>query len=408
MNDTVDILVAGASYSGLALALAVDKAAAGDVSIAVAGLGIERLGDPGSPRAFALSASSKALLEALEVWPLVACDAQAVETIDLTDTPLEAGVRPVLLTYDNLLEDGTPASYIVPSGALGAALIQRLREAGSIRLVGHEITGFAASEATVDANLSNGGRVTAALLVCAAGGSAELRQQAGLSSIAWGHDQTGIVTTVHHERPHHGKAVQHFLPGGPFAILPLTGNRSCITWSEQSDEAQRILNLDDDGFLDEIDRRFGGRLGALELCSERGGFALTTTLARRYVALRFVLIGDAAHRVHPIAGQGLNLAFRDVAALTECLVEGARVGLDIGDFVLLERYERWRRFDSAMSAGTFDAINRLFRVDWPLARAVREVGLGLIDRLPGAKALLVSEAAGRTGNVPKLLKGEMV
>jgi 2-octaprenyl-6-methoxyphenol hydroxylase len=231
---------------------------------------------------------------------------------------------------------------------------------------------------------------------------------AGIKTVGWDYPQAGIVTVVAHERPHGGKAVQHFLPAGPFAILPLTGNRSCITWSENREEAERILALDDAGFLAEIDRRFGGKLGALSLTGPRQSWPLSLHLARALVASRVALVGDAAHVVHPLAGQGLNLALRDVAALAEVLADAARVGLDLGDATALARYERWRRFDSWMSAAAFDGLNRLFSNDVTLLRSAREFGLGLVDRLPGLKQMFVTEAAGLSGEVPRLLKGEAV
>jgi 2-octaprenyl-6-methoxyphenol hydroxylase len=235
-----------------------------------------------------------------------------------------------------------------------------------------------------------------------------LREAAGIKIVGWGYGQTGIVTTIAHSRPHGARAVQHFLPGGPFAILPLPENRSCITWSEDAAEAQRILALDDMAFLAEVEKRVGGRLGTLELAGPRQSWPLEMHLARSYVARRFVVIGDAAHGVHPIAGQGLNLAFRDVAALTEVLADAARLGLDLGNGEVLARYERWRRFDSAVSAATFDGLNRLFSNDWTLVRAARDFGLGLVDRMPGLKAFFVREAAGLSGELPRLLKGEPV
>ncbi|HZA01986.1 MAG TPA: FAD-dependent monooxygenase, partial [Hyphomicrobiaceae bacterium] len=250
--------------------------------------------------------------------------------------------------------------------------------------------------------------IRAALLVGADGRSSPLRDAAGIQIVGWRYPQTGIVTTVAHERPHGGKAVQHFLPGGPFAILPLKGNRSSITWSEDAERAREILALDDQGFLAEVDKRFGGRLGALRLDSPRQSWPLGMHLARRYVTRRFALLGDAAHGVHPIAGQGLNLAMRDAAALTEVVVDAVRLGLDLGDSAALERYEQWRRFDSALAAATFDGLNRLFSNDWALLRSAREFGLGLVDRVPVLKQLFVQEAAGLSGELPRLLRGESV
>jgi 2-octaprenyl-6-methoxyphenol hydroxylase len=265
--------------------------------------------------------------------------------------------------------------------------------------------GFVADEHGVTVDLADGSRLRAALLVAADGRRSRLREAAGIKMVSWSYPQTGIVVTVRHEKPHHGRAVQHFLPGGPFAILPLTGNRSCITWTEGADRAREILALDDAGFLGEVDRRFDYRLGGVALAGPRAGWPLDMHLARAIVADRFALIGDAAHGVHPIAGQGLNLGLRDVAALAEVIADAARLGLDIGSLATLERYERWRRLDSAISAAAFDALNRLFSNDVTVLRTARDFGLGLVDRMPGLKQLFVAEAAGLTGEVPKLLRG---
>jgi 2-octaprenyl-6-methoxyphenol hydroxylase len=202
--------------------------------------------------------------------------------------------------------------------------------------------------------------------------------------------------------------VQHFLPAGPFAILPLKGDRSCITWTEDEGWGRAILALDDAAFLHEVEQRFGYRLGRIRLTGPRAAWPLEMHLARALAAERLALVGDAAHLVHPIAGQGLNLGLRDVAALTEVVADAARLGLDIGSGLVLERYERWRRTDAAMSAAAFDALNRLFSSDWTLLRTARDAGLRLVDRMPGLKQLLVAEAAGLTGEVPKLLRGERV
>ena len=198
--------------------------------------------------------------------------------------------------------------------------------------------------------------------------------------------------------------MQRFLPGGRFAILPLTGNRSCITWTESADRAREILALDDAGFLREVERRFDYRLGSVALAGPLAGWPLDMHLARALVANRFALISDAAHGVHPIAGQGLNLGLRDVAALAEVIADAARLGLDFGSLATLERYERWRRLHSAISAAAFDALNRLFSNDVTVLRTARDFGLGLVDRMPGLKQLFVAEAAGLTGEVPKLLE----
>jgi 2-octaprenyl-6-methoxyphenol hydroxylase len=200
--------------------------------------------------------------------------------------------------------------------------------------------------------------------------------------------------------------VQHFLPAGPFAILPLTGNRSSIVWSEDPERAKELMAGSEDAFVAELTRRFGHRLGEIALEGPHQSFPLELQIARSFIADRLALVGDAAHAVHPLAGQGLNIGIRDVAALAETLVETARLGLDIGSSITLERYQRWRRFDSAFSATVMDGINRLFSNDSAPLRAIRDLGLGLVDRAPGLKRFLVREAAGGTGDVPRLLKGE--
>jgi len=405
-----DVVTSGASFGGLALACGLSQALGSDFKIVLIDRAVPSAAAPtADSRASALSAASKRMLEVLGVWSLVADVAQPVTSIEITDSTLETGVRPVLLTYDNVTGDGDPATYIVPNSTLQAALRQSVEVNPSVELFAPaEALGFASDESGIEVELAGGGALSASLLVAAEGRRSRLREAAGIKVVGWSYPQIGIVTTVRHDRPHHGRAVQHFLPAGPFAILPLIGNRSCITWTEDADEARRILSLDDADFLAEVDKRFGGKLGALALDGPRQSWPLEMHLARRYVGPRFALVGDAAHGVHPIAGQGLNLAFRDVAALVEVLSDAIRLGFDAGDAQALARYERWRRFDSTISAATFDGLNRLFSNDRTLVRSGREFGLGLVDRMPMLKRFFVGEAAGLTGELPRLLKGEAV
>ena len=405
-----DVVISGASFGGLALACGLSRALGLDFRIALIDRVAQSAAAPkADSRASALSAASKRMLEVLDIWPLVADVAQPVTGIEITDSTLETGVRPVLLTYDNVTADGEPATYIVPNSALQAALRRGVESSSSLELITPaEAIDFASNESGIEVTLADGGAIAASLLVAAEGRRSRLREAAGIKVVGWSYPQIGIVVTVHHDRPHGGRAVQHFLPSGPFAILPLTGNRSCITWTEDADEAKRILALDDADFLAEVDKRFGGKLGALSLDGPRQSWPLEMHLARRYVGPRFALIGDAAHGVHPIAGQGLNLAFRDVAALVEVLSDAIRLGFDAGDAQALARYERWRRFDSTISAATFDGLNRLFSSDRALVRSGRDFGLGLVDRMPMLKRFFVGEAAGLTGELPRLLKGEPV
>jgi 2-octaprenyl-6-methoxyphenol hydroxylase len=399
-----DILIGGGSFVGSAMALALARTFGPTFRVALVGPDLET-GPVDDVRASAITAGSKAVFEALGIWPEIAAHAQAVSRIELTDSSLENGVRPVLTRYDNVLEGDEPASWIVPNRAVADVLAGALGSSAEVVRLSGAITAWQADSTRATVTLADGQKIEARLVIAADGRRSRLRDAAGIGVVTLGGGQTGIVTRIAHELPHDGVAVQHFLPGGPFAILPLTGQRSCITWSEASGEAERILKLDDAAFLDEIDLRVGGRLGVLKLDGPRQSWPLSTQLARSYVASRLALIGDAAHGVHPIAGQGLNLGLKDVAALTEVLADAARVGLDPGDAASLQRYERWRRFDAFTSATAFEGLNRLFSNDVTLLRSAREVGLGLVDRIPALKRLLVREAAGLTGDVPLMMKG---
>ncbi|MBS0241627.1 MAG: FAD-dependent monooxygenase [Proteobacteria bacterium] len=402
-----DVAIAGGSFAGLALALALAKSGGGGLEIAI----IER--GPLDParvkpdaRAFALSGGSVALLEAIGVWPSLAAEAQTVARIDITDSALDDVMRPVLLSYDPVL-DGRAQMHILEAQKLNAALVAAVTAEPSLtKLAAAEIAGLTARPGSRAITLGDGSSIPARLVVAADGSRSQLRAAAGIKVVSASYAQQGIAAIVAHEQPHDGVATQHFLPAGPFALLPLPGNRSCITWSETEANAQRVMALDDDAFLDEAQRRAGWRLGALTLDGPRAAWPLRAQVARSLVAERLALIGDAARAVHPIAGQGVNLGFRDVAALAEAIMDGVRVGSEAGDQTILDRYERWRRVDGVQASAAFTALNALFSNDSTLLRGVRDTGLGIVNRLPGIKSLLVGEAAGLTGDVPRLLRGE--
>lgn len=407
MSERYDAVIGGGGPTGLAMALALAHVFGGDARIAVVDPAPDRPATSEDPRAWALAAGSVNMLRGLDVWSDVAPHAQPVTSIEITDSGLEAGIRPVLLSYDNQTEAGEPAAHIVPNQVLLDALRTRVEAYGQpviVAMRGRSIANFEASAGGVLTTLDDGTACTTDLLIAADGRNSQLRETAGIKSLHWEYDQVGIVTTVAHQRAHGAKAVQHFLPGGPFAILPLPGTRSCITWSEDAGAARAIMAMDDVDFLAELQRRFGGKLGLLELAGGRASFPLGMRLARSFIAPGVALIGDAAHTVHPIAGQGLNLALRDIAALAECIADGTRAGLAFGDDTILDRYQAWRRFDSTLSAGAFDAINRLFSNDVALLRSAREVGLGLVDRSTAVKRFFVNEAAGLSGDVPRLMR----
>jgi 2-octaprenyl-6-methoxyphenol hydroxylase len=244
------------------------------------------------------------------------------------------------------------------------------------------------------------------LVAAADGKNSPLRKAAGIATLAWSYPQTGIVATVRHAEPHRGIAVEHFLAAGPFAILPMTEQRASIVWTERAALAPRLLALDDEAFLAELARRFGDHLGALALAGPRWSYPVSFLHARRIVAPRLALVGEAAHVIHPIAGQGLNLGIRDVAALAELIVDARRLGLDIGSAEVLQRYESWRRLDAMLLAGVTDGLNRLFSNSLAPVRAARDLGLAAVDRLPPLKRLFMRHAMGLSGELPRLCRGE--
>jgi 2-octaprenyl-6-methoxyphenol hydroxylase len=256
------------------------------------------------------------------------------------------------------------------------------------------------------ARLADGTQSAAKLLVGADGVRSNVRKLAGIQSFGWSYGQSAIATTVAHARDHHGRADEHFLPAGPFATLPLRGRRSSIVWTEETAEADRIVALPDVAFRDELEKRFGLHLGDIGLAGPRRAYPLGLAVARSFIAERLALVGDAAHMIHPIAGQGLNLGLRDVAALAEAVVDAARLGLDPGGVDVLERYQRWRRFDTMAMGVATDGLNRLFSHHSDVLRLARDIGLGVVQRLPALKDVFMREAAGVVGEVPKLMKGE--
>ncbi|KAB2850817.1 MAG: ubiquinone biosynthesis protein UbiH [Hyphomicrobiaceae bacterium] len=402
-------MIAGAGYAGAALAIALDACLKGEARTALIDRNDPRaVAQSRDPRCFAISAGSKRMLSALGLWPDVEAAAEPVIAIDITDSSLDTVFRSPLLSYDNSLGDGEAASYIVESQALrqaAAAALSRLRQ--TTFLAGRSAASFFTDASGLTVALDDGETITGGLLIAADGKSSALREAAGIKSIGWKYGQVGITAIITHEKPHGGKAVQHFLPAGPFAILPLKGNRSCITWTEEEKLGRELTNGPEAAFLAAAGKRFGYRLGELKLEAQRACWPLELRLARRFVAGRFALVGDAARAVHPIAGQGLNLGLRDVAALAEVVAGAMRLGLEPGSASALARYERWRRFDSVASAAMMDGLNRLFSNDWPLLRTVRDVGLGIVDRAPELKKLFVTEAAGLLGEVPSLLQGRV-
>jgi 2-octaprenyl-6-methoxyphenol hydroxylase len=402
-RNQADVVIAGAGFAGLALALALRQGLGADFHIVVAD---PALGRPArkDARASAIAAGARRLLETIDVWGTVAAGAQPILDMVVTDSRLGDAVKPVFLTFAGEVEAGEPFAHMVENGPLMAALAAKAREVG-VALRPSAIESFQIEGERVSVRCSDG-VLAAGLLIAADGARSRLRELAGIATFGWSYGQSAIVCTLAHERDHGGRAEEHFLPAGPFAILPLTGRHSSIVWTEAAGEAERIVALPDDLFHEELEQRFGLHLGDIAVEGPRRVHPLGLTVARAFVAERLALVGDAAHVIHPIAGQGLNLGLRDVAALAETIVDAARLGLDFGAAHVLERYQRWRRFDTTAMGIATDGLNRLFSNRSDALRLVRDVGLGLVDRLPGLKRLFIREAAGLVGDVPKLLRGE--
>jgi 2-octaprenyl-6-methoxyphenol hydroxylase len=403
------VLIAGGGIAGLSLALALRQALGDGIDVTVCDPALDR--DPaGDRRAYAVAAGARRMLQALGVWGDIAERSQPILDMVVTDSRLGDPVRPVFLTFGGEFEPDEPFAHMIESGALVSALTQECRRL-EVRLRPVGVRSFQAADGSITAHLGDGGSAGAALLVAADGGRSRLREEAGIAWVGWSYPQSGIVATVAHERDHEGRAVEHFLPSGPFAILPLPpggslGYRSSIVWTEANESVPHLLALPPDDAVAEVERRFGLQLGRIALDTRLQAFPLSFGIARRFAAERMALLGDAAHVIHPIAGQGLNLGLKDVAALAEAIVDAARLGLDPGAADVLDTYERARRFETVSMGVVTDGLNRLFSNDVLPVRLIRDLGLGLVDRMPMLKRFFIREAAGLAGAGPRLLRGE--
>jgi len=342
----------------------------------------------------------------LGLWRRLEADAQPINDIIVSEGKLGGAPSSFSLHFDHR-EIGEVLGYIVENRHIRRALLTAVAEEKRITLLaGIGVVGLAIDGLEIGATLSDGRRVAAKLAVAAEGKDSGLREAQGIKIVGWDYGQTGIVTTVEHAHPHHGVASEHFLPLGPFAILPMTANRSSLVWVEENDKARRLLGLCDPEFASEVERRFGAHLGAVAPIGPRWSYPLKLHLARSYVKHRFALVGDAAHTIHPLAGQGLNLGLKDAAALTETVLDAARLGLDFGRLDVLERYERWRRFDSFVLAVVTDSLNRLFTNEISFVRLARDLGMGMVDSIAPLRRFFMRHAGGDIGVLPRLLKGE--
>ncbi|MET4220148.1 2-octaprenyl-6-methoxyphenol hydroxylase [Bradyrhizobium sp. LB14.3] len=404
MSVQGSIVIGGGAFAGLALALALRQGLGPEIPVIVADPALSTRPSR-DPRATAIVAACRRLFEAIGAWDDVRGEAQPILDMVVTDSKLEDATRPAFLNFAGDVAPGEPFAHMVENRRLIDALVVRA-EAEGIDLRATTVSSYDARSEGIDVTLGDGSVIAASLLVAADGAKSKLRERAGIATHGWEYDQSGIVVTVGHERDHEGRAEEHFLPAGPFAILPLSGKRSSLVWTERRSEAARIIGLSDEEFHGELERRFGLHLGEVKALDKPLAFPLSYFVARSFIAQRLALVGDSAHVIHPIAGQGLNMGLKDVAALAEVVVDAARLGMDIGGADVLERYQRWRRFDTMAMGVATNSLNFLFSNQSTLLRTVRDIGLGLVDRAPPLKNLFIRQAAGLTGEIPRLLKGE--
>ena len=368
-------------------------------------------------RTTAVALATQRLYAAIGLWPRLAPVAAPILGIRISDAGSDGRPSPLHLHFDHRqatrADDAPPMGWIVENRHLRQALLDRLDELPAIELLAPaEVVTTSCGEARAEVTLADGRHLEAPLLVSCEGRGGDARRRGGIRTLAWRYPQTAIVCVARHERPHGGIAHEKFLPGGPFAILPMTdaddGSHRCsIVWTERPEIARAVLALDDTNFSAELARRFGPHLGAVAVVGPRQSHPLSLLHAADYVEQRLALVGDAAHGIHPIAGQGYNLGARDVAALVEVLLEARRLGLDIGAADVLARYERWRRFDNTTLVAATDLLNWLFSNDLAPLRLLRDTGLAAVQRLPPLKQLFMQHAMGTLGELPKLLHGEL-
>lgn len=391
MDQRFDVLIGGGGLNGLAMAVAMTRA-----GFAVALIDPVPESDTLAPgfdgRVSALTRASMRLFEHLDVWRHIGAEAQAIEQVLVSDGGAGRPASPLTLLFDAAERgDGAPLGYIAENRTIRAALVAAA--AGITRLT-DSIANVAPGAQSVATHLRSGTVVRARLLIAADGRDSALRRLMGIGKIGWEYGQSGIVACVHHEKPHQGVAYEHFLPPGPFAVLPMTGNRCSLVWTEKTRDAERLMALPQEAFEAEIAARFGPHLGKVAAASARWCYPLRLTLARAFIGKRFALIGDAAHAIHPLAGQNFNLGLKDVAALAEIAREADAIGLDIGSDAVLQRYQRRRRPDGVGAGFTMDAINRIFSNDIPPLRLARDLGLATADAIGPLRRLLMRMGTG--------------
>ena len=405
MTHDSQILIVGGGLGGPALALALAQAGF-SVTVVDALAQKTRKNAAFDGRAYALALASVRLLSRIGIWEMVAENTQPMLEIKVTDGRAGEGpLSPFGLHFDHAEIEEGPMGHMCEDRFLRHALLTAMaREASITHLSGETVVAQETGATSARITLASGKTLSGMVLIGADGRSSGTAARAGIARTGWGYGQTALVAAIGHELPHSGVAHQFFMPPGPLAILPLPGNASSIVWSETEETAQKFHALSDADFMDVLRPRFGDFLGAIKLRGKRYTYPLGLSLANRFTDARLALVGDAAHGMHPIAGQGLNAGLRDVAALAQVLGEARMRGEDIGASGVLARYQQWRRFDTATLALATDVTNRLFSNDNPLLRLTRDIGMGAVNAIPPLRRGLIREAAGLTGDLPDLMR----
>ena len=408
MDFDADIAVVGGGLNGPALALALAQIGL-RVTVIDSLPATTRAAENFDGRSYALALTSVRLLQSIGVWDAVQENAQPMLEIKVTDGRAGEGASPFFMHFDHAEIEEGPMGQMVEDRHLRQALSQAVKAESNITLMdGETVTAQQTDSMGARLALASGKVLRVKLIVGADGRSSGTAQRAGIKRIGWDYGQTALVCAIAHDRPHQGIAHQFFMPPGPLAILPLTENRSSIVWSETTANAARINALSEELYLDVLRPRFGDFLGEISLAGARYTYPLSLSLTHSMVADRVALLGDAAHGVHPIAGQGLNAGMRDVAALAEVVADAYRRGQDVGSATVLNQYQLWRRFDNTALALATDTFNRLFSNDNPALRLARDIGMAALNAIPSMRRGFIREAAGLTGTLPRLMRGEVL
>ncbi|MGX9356269.1 UbiH/UbiF/VisC/COQ6 family ubiquinone biosynthesis hydroxylase [Roseobacteraceae bacterium S113] len=404
MTQSTDLIIVGGGLTGPLMALAAAQAGLRSVVIDRSSESL-RKDAAFDGRSYALAAASQKLLSALGLWDALAPHAQPMLEIKVSDGRAGEGPAPFFVHFDHAETQEGPMGYMLEDRHLRRHLLETIAGSEMVETLEGTVIRQDVEASSVTVSLSDGRSVKGALLLGCDGRGSQTAERAGITRVGRDYGQTALVCAIAHEKPHQGIAHQFFMPSGPLAILPLTGNRSSIVWSEARAQAKAIHDLGDAEYLEVLRPRFGDFLGDIALAGQRYSYPLTLTIASRFVAERVALVGDAAHGVHPIAGQGLNAGFRDIASLADVLAAARRRGEDIGSQFVLPRYAQWRRADVAALVAATDGVNSLFSNDNPVLRGMRDIGMGVVNALPGLRRGFMREAAGLQGELPRLLRG---